>query len=142
MVTTQVPQNPLRATKSGFYGLRGGCNCGGSGMAAISRSPVLAGLGALSGGLAAAATDEAMTNGAGAGAYMGNGGGVVAWAKENPAWAAAYGLTGTIGMVAGVYHGYARNDSVGWALWWGLMGAWFPFSTVPIAIAQGFGEPG
>jgi len=38
------------------------------------------------------------------------------------------------------YHGYKRNDSIGWALWWGLMGGLFPVITPVIAIAQGFGE--
>jgi len=41
---------------------------------------------------------------------------------------------------AGAYHGYKRNDSVGWAVWWGLMGGLFPVITPVIAIAQGFGK--
>jgi len=40
----------------------------------------------------------------------------------------------------GIYHGYKRNDSVGWALWWGLTAAAFPIITIPIALAQGFGK--
>lgn len=40
------------------------------------------------------------------------------------------------------YHGYKRNDSVGWALWWGFCGALFPVVTPAIAFAQGFGKPG
>lgn len=42
--------------------------------------------------------------------------------------------------VASVYHGYKRNDSIGWALWWGLMGGLFPFVTPVIAVAQGYGK--
>lgn len=42
--------------------------------------------------------------------------------------------------VASTYHGYKRNDSIGWALWWGLMGSMFPVVTPTIAYAQGFGE--
>jgi hypothetical protein len=42
---------------------------------------------------------------------------------------------------AGVYHGYKRNNSIGWALWWGLMGGLFPIVTPAIALAQGFGQP-
>jgi hypothetical protein len=38
------------------------------------------------------------------------------------------------------YHGYRRNDSVGWAIWWGLMGTLFPVVSVAIAVAQGFGK--
>ena len=41
---------------------------------------------------------------------------------------------------ASTYHGYKRNDSVGWAVWWGLMGGLFPVITPVIAIAQGFGK--
>jgi hypothetical protein len=50
--------------------------------------------------------------------------------------AAAIASTG-----AGVYHGYKRNNSIGWALWWGLMGAIAPIVTPAIAFAQGFGKP-
>lgn len=50
------------------------------------------------------------------------------------------GAIGTLAGAAGIYHGYKRNDSIGWALWWGLMGAAFPIITIPIALAQGFGE--
>lgn len=39
------------------------------------------------------------------------------------------------------YHGYKRNDSVGWAVVWGLLGGLFPVITPVIAYAQGFGEP-
>jgi len=47
----------------------------------------------------------------------------------------------TAGLVAGVFHGYRRNRSVGWALGWGLLGAMFPYITIPVALAQGFGKP-
>lgn len=52
-----------------------------------------------------------------------------------------WGLLGTASFVASVYHGYKRNESVGWAIWWGAMGALFPIVTPTIAIAQGFGKP-
>lgn len=42
-------------------------------------------------------------------------------------------------MAASAYHGYKRHESIGWALWWGLMGAAFPIITPVIAVAQGFG---
>lgn len=51
-------------------------------------------------------------------------------------------LVGTAGAIGGAYHGYKRNRSVGWAIWWGLMGALFPIFTIPIAVAQGFGKRG
>lgn len=50
----------------------------------------------------------------------------------------------TVKMAAGValaYHGYKRTGSVGWALFYGLMGRWFPLEAVPIAAAQGFAQP-
>jgi hypothetical protein len=55
--------------------------------------------------------------------------------------AAIWGVLGTISMAASTYHGYKRNDSIGWALWWGLMGALFPIVTPVIGVAQGFAKP-
>jgi hypothetical protein len=40
------------------------------------------------------------------------------------------------------YHGYARNQSVGWALVWGVVGAAFWPIALPISLAQGFGKKG
>lgn len=43
--------------------------------------------------------------------------------------------------IAGVYHGYKRNNgSIGWALAWGLLGGLWPIS-IPLMLAQGFGKP-
>jgi hypothetical protein len=39
------------------------------------------------------------------------------------------------------YHGYKRNDSVGWALAWGILGGMFPIIAPVVAVAQGFAEP-
>lgn len=44
------------------------------------------------------------------------------------------------GVGVSAYHGYKRNDSVAWAIAWGLSGGYFPFITVPVALAQGYGE--
>lgn len=52
----------------------------------------------------------------------------------------AWGLVSTASMLLCVWHGYKRNDSVGWALVWGFFGALFPIVTPVIALAQGFGE--
>lgn len=38
------------------------------------------------------------------------------------------------------YHGYKRNNSTGWAFWWGFMGLMFPVLTPVVAIAQGYGK--
>ena len=45
------------------------------------------------------------------------------------------------GTTVGAYHGYKRNNSVGWAVAWGLLGGIVPIITVPIALAQGLGQP-
>lgn len=39
------------------------------------------------------------------------------------------------------YHGYKRNESIGWAIAWGALGALFPVITPAVAMAQGFGQP-
>jgi len=46
----------------------------------------------------------------------------------------------TASMGASAYHGYKRNDSIPWAIWWGFCGAVFPVFTPAIALAQGFGQ--
>ena len=55
--------------------------------------------------------------------------------------ATIWGILATASGAASAYHGYRRNDSVGWALWWFLMGSMFPVITPTIAVAQGFGKP-
>lgn len=47
----------------------------------------------------------------------------------------------TVSGALSAYHGYKRNDSIGWAIVWYFMGAWFPIITPAIAVAQGFGKP-
>lgn len=51
-----------------------------------------------------------------------------------------YSLLRTASFAVSTFHGYKRNGSVGWAIWWGLMGALFPIITPTIALAQGFGK--
>ena len=60
--------------------------------------------------------------------------------EVNPTASAIWGLIATAGTGLGAYHGYKRNDSVGWAIAWGLLGGAFPVITIPVAFAQGFGE--
>lgn len=55
-----------------------------------------------------------------------------------PWWSKVYSA---VGMSAAAYHGYKRNNSVGWALLWGGFGAISPILTNVIAYAEGFGEP-
>jgi len=52
----------------------------------------------------------------------------------------AWAVLSTASMAASAFHGYRRNQTVGWALWWGLMGGMFPVITPTIALAQGFGK--
>lgn len=52
-----------------------------------------------------------------------------------------WGLIAAASMAASAYHGYKRNNSVGWAIWWAFMGSLFPVITPVIAIAQGYGKP-
>lgn len=42
--------------------------------------------------------------------------------------------------VLSTYHGYKRNQSIGWALAWGALGAAFPIIVPTVAVAQGFGK--
>jgi hypothetical protein len=65
--------------------------------------------------------------------------GAVAPLPPSPFTYVMWGLS-TVSMAASVYHGYKRNNSVGWALWWGLMGALFPIITPVIAFAEGYGK--
>lgn len=46
-------------------------------------------------------------------------------------------MAGTIG---GAYHGYKRNNSVGWGIGWAVLGGLFWPIALPIMVAQGFGE--
>lgn len=78
----------------------------------------------------AAALQTAMTRPS----YAAGLGQVPTWLKT--AWAIAAAAS----MAASAYHGYKRNDSLGWALWWGLMGSLFPVVTPTIAVAQGFAK--
>lgn len=39
------------------------------------------------------------------------------------------------------YHGYKRNDSLGWGVFWGACGLMFPIITPVIAFAQGYAKP-
>ena len=57
---------------------------------------------------------------------------------EIPTW---YIVVSNAAAIACIYHGYKRNESVAWALMWGLGGAMLPLVLPVVAIAQGFAEP-
>lgn len=51
------------------------------------------------------------------------------------------GLTlGAVSAAASAYHGYKRNNSLGWALVWATAGGFFPLITPAIGLAQGWGK--
>lgn len=52
----------------------------------------------------------------------------------------AFALLSTASMGVSAYHGYKRNQSIGWALVWGFFGGVFPVIVPVIAVAQGFGK--
>jgi len=54
----------------------------------------------------------------------------------SPVWA----VIGAVSTGLSAYHGYRRNDSLGWGIGWGLLGGLFPIVTPAIAFAQGFGK--
>jgi hypothetical protein len=59
--------------------------------------------------------------------------------QANPVW--YYNLAATtVGTILGATHGYRKHRSVGKAALWGVAGAAFPFITLGIAFAQGFGK--
>ncbi len=43
-----------------------------------------------------------------------------------------------VAAATAAYHGYVRNQSIGWSLVWALSGGLFPLITNAIGIAQGF----
>ena len=53
----------------------------------------------------------------------------------------AYSILSILGATTGAYHGYKRHDSVGWAIGWFLLGGVFPFLTIPLSLAEGYGQP-
>lgn len=50
------------------------------------------------------------------------------------------GLLTVASASASAFHGYRRNQSVGWGIWWFASGLLFPIFTPVIAVAQGFGK--
>lgn len=46
------------------------------------------------------------------------------------------------GTAVGAYHGWKRNESVGWAIGWALLGGMFPEIVIPVALAQGINKRG
>jgi len=54
---------------------------------------------------------------------------------------AVWGLLATASAAASGYHGIKRHHgSIGWGVWWFLMGGLFPIITPTVAVAQGFAK--
>ena len=49
-------------------------------------------------------------------------------------------IMSSVGAATAAYHGYKRNQSVGWAIGWALLGGLAPLITNGVALAQGFGD--
>ena len=58
----------------------------------------------------------------------------------SPAWA-FYRIASPISAAVSAFHGYRRNQSIGWALAWAVAGGLLPVFVPVIALAQGFGKP-
>lgn len=130
--TPQQPQNLLRVTNKGISDC--GCSSGN-----VADSYGLGGLGMytlLNNGVARVLTRPL--------AGLGQDGEVSTNPDGTPVvvyrWWWVYSLIALVAGGASAYHGYRRNDSVGWAVVWYLMGAWFPFITLPVAFAQGYAK--
>ncbi len=61
--------------------------------------------------------------------------------NTNSPYYTVYSILSIAGATTGAYHGYKRNNSVGWAVGWFLLGGLFPFITIPVSLAEGFGKP-
>lgn len=59
---------------------------------------------------------------------------------DSKVWFWTWTALSTVSMGLSAYHGYRRNDSVGWAIGWAFLGALFPVITPAIALGQGFGQ--
>jgi hypothetical protein len=62
-------------------------------------------------------------------------------ARDKISWPKVWGVLSIASAAAGAYHGYKRNQSIGWSVWWFFMGSLFPVFTPAVALAQGFGRP-
>lgn len=51
-----------------------------------------------------------------------------------------WGLISAASAGVSGFHGYKRNNSVGWGIAWFVLGGLFPVITPTVAFAQGFGK--
>ena len=66
------------------------------------------------------------------------------WLNTASSWAPhknkVFGVLAMASAAVSAYHGYKRNESIGWGVWWFIMGSIFPVVTPVIGVAQGFGK--
>ena len=63
------------------------------------------------------------------------------WGLSSPSTRSTlWGIASIASGAASAYHGYKRNNSIGWGVWWFIMGSMFPVITPVIGLAQGFGK--
>lgn len=66
----------------------------------------------------------------------------LSWLDTSESWKpdTVWNVLSALSMAASFYHGYRRNNSIGWAAAWGVMAVLFPIVTPTLAVAQGFGK--
>lgn len=64
----------------------------------------------------------------------------IAVREPTPVADAVWGVLRTASVGLSAYHGYRRNQSIGWGIGWGVLGGIAPIITPAIAFAQGFGQ--
>lgn len=66
----------------------------------------------------------------------------LSWLDSSKSWSpnTFWGVMSLVSGAASAYHGYKRNNSVGWAVGWFFLGSILPIFTPVIALAQGFGK--
>ena len=52
-----------------------------------------------------------------------------------------FGILSTASAAVSGYHGYKRNDSLGWGIAWFVLGGLFPVLTPTIAFDEGYAKP-
>lgn len=51
-----------------------------------------------------------------------------------------WAIASTASAALSGYHGYRRNESIGWGIWWFVAGGTLPVLVPVLAVAQGFGK--
>lgn len=71
---------------------------------------------------------------------LGTGPDVTVTPPDNSTRNTVWGVLSAVSSMASGYHGYKRNNSVGWGVAWFVLGGLFPVITPTVALAQGFGK--